>query len=272
MITATVATGSETSTATTTDGIDAMASAVTRNQFAYWDADGNGDPTCAEAWNKDDGLRLPAYGDNRKKQARSTNGLRRARRVTATASRARAPGTRMDVLPPLTRPHRSPVYEGARPDRRRGQTCRSAKRACGRDAFGSGYRALEVEAIQGPPDPPRRCRLPPHPPDPLPCSVMSALLPVMLLQLPPRSTKAEQQVSHTVLAGRGSSPIPPRGTPCSRCSTRTQAVRCPAGEKMARRPRDPPRSTVAAPCGPGRARQRLKQFTARSLPRRRATS
>ena len=107
-----------------------------RNHSACRDADGNGDPTCAEAWNKDDGLGPPAYGDNRKEQAGSTSGLRRARRVTATASRARAPGTRMDVLPPPTRPHRSPVYEGARPDRRRRQTCRSAKRACGRDVTG----------------------------------------------------------------------------------------------------------------------------------------
>lgn len=60
MITASVATGSVTSTAITTDEIEAMASAVTRNHFAYWDADGNGDPTCAEAWSKDDGPRLPA--------------------------------------------------------------------------------------------------------------------------------------------------------------------------------------------------------------------
>ena len=64
MIRATVATGSETSTTTTTDEIEAMAPAVT-NHFAHRDADGTGHPTCAEAWNKDDGLRLPAYGDNR---------------------------------------------------------------------------------------------------------------------------------------------------------------------------------------------------------------
>lgn len=65
MIRATVATGSETSTTTTTDEIEAMAPAVTRNHFAHRDADGTGHPTCAEAWNKVDGLRLPAYGDNR---------------------------------------------------------------------------------------------------------------------------------------------------------------------------------------------------------------
>ena len=38
------------------------ASAQSRDDFAYWDANGNGDLTCAEA---DEGLRLPAYQDNR---------------------------------------------------------------------------------------------------------------------------------------------------------------------------------------------------------------
>ena len=41
------------------------ASAQSRNDFAYWDTSGNGDLTCAEAEDRDEGLRLPAYRDNR---------------------------------------------------------------------------------------------------------------------------------------------------------------------------------------------------------------
>ena len=41
------------------------ASAQSRDNFAYWDANGNGDLTCAEAEGRDEGLRLPAYRDNR---------------------------------------------------------------------------------------------------------------------------------------------------------------------------------------------------------------
>ena len=40
------------------------ASAQSRDDFAYWDANGNGDLTCAEAEGRDEGLRLPAYRDN----------------------------------------------------------------------------------------------------------------------------------------------------------------------------------------------------------------
>ena len=40
------------------------ASAQSRDDFAYWDANGNGDLTCAEA-GRGEGLRLPAYQDNR---------------------------------------------------------------------------------------------------------------------------------------------------------------------------------------------------------------
>ena len=46
------------------------ASAQSRDDFAYWDANGNGDLTCTEAGpasagGRDEGLRLPAYQDNR---------------------------------------------------------------------------------------------------------------------------------------------------------------------------------------------------------------
>ena len=41
------------------------ASAQSRDDFSYWDANGNGDLTCPEAEGRDEGLRLPAYQDNR---------------------------------------------------------------------------------------------------------------------------------------------------------------------------------------------------------------
>ena len=36
-----------------------------RDEFSYWDVDDDGDLTCAEAEGRDEGLRLPAYQDNR---------------------------------------------------------------------------------------------------------------------------------------------------------------------------------------------------------------
>ena len=41
------------------------ASAQSRDDFSYWDANGNGDLTCSEAMGRDEGLRLPAYEDDR---------------------------------------------------------------------------------------------------------------------------------------------------------------------------------------------------------------
>ncbi|MCY3737485.1 MAG: hypothetical protein OXG13_13840, partial [Gemmatimonadaceae bacterium] len=64
-------TGATSISATVTRGtatINASASlrvAGERDTFAYWDGNGNGDLTCTEARSKDEGLRLPAYKDNR---------------------------------------------------------------------------------------------------------------------------------------------------------------------------------------------------------------
>ena len=41
------------------------AAAQSRDEFSYWDANGNGDLTCSEAMGRDEGLRLPAYDDDR---------------------------------------------------------------------------------------------------------------------------------------------------------------------------------------------------------------
>ena len=42
-----------------------VAAAQAKDDFEYWDANSNGDLTCAEAAGRDEGLRLPAYQDNR---------------------------------------------------------------------------------------------------------------------------------------------------------------------------------------------------------------
>ena len=41
------------------------AQAQTKDAFEYWDLNGNSDLTCTEASGKDEGLKLPAYRDNR---------------------------------------------------------------------------------------------------------------------------------------------------------------------------------------------------------------
>ena len=46
-------------------GTGPSAAAQSRDEFSYWDGNGNGDLTCSEALDRDDGLRLPAYKDNR---------------------------------------------------------------------------------------------------------------------------------------------------------------------------------------------------------------
>ena len=43
----------------------AAAAAQTKDDFDYWDANSNGDLTCGEAQGRDEGLRLPAYRDDR---------------------------------------------------------------------------------------------------------------------------------------------------------------------------------------------------------------
>ena len=46
-------------------GTGPSAAAQSRDEFSYWDGNGNGDLTCSEALDRDEGLRLPAYKDNR---------------------------------------------------------------------------------------------------------------------------------------------------------------------------------------------------------------
>lgn len=44
--------------------VPALASGTTKDDFEYWDANANGDLTCSEALDRDEGLRLPAHRDN----------------------------------------------------------------------------------------------------------------------------------------------------------------------------------------------------------------
>ena len=47
--------------ATLAAGAWAVAEAQTKDDFGYWDANWNGDLTCAEVRGRDEGLKLPAY-------------------------------------------------------------------------------------------------------------------------------------------------------------------------------------------------------------------
>ncbi len=51
--------------ATATVVLALAAQAQTKDDFSYWDLNGNGDLTCTEARGRDGGLKLPAYRDNR---------------------------------------------------------------------------------------------------------------------------------------------------------------------------------------------------------------
>ena len=50
---------------TATAVLPVAAQAQTKDDFEYWDLNGNGDLTCTEASGRDEGLKLPAYRDNR---------------------------------------------------------------------------------------------------------------------------------------------------------------------------------------------------------------
>ena len=157
-------TGSGTTTiaATVTRGtatISASASlrvAGARDTFAYWDGNGNGDLTCTEAKDKDDGLRLPAYKDNRDGTGLIYEWLERGRASDSdddgiscestqnpsgyVPARVTAPPTQTGDR---TCPTGSPTWMGL-------PVCEEAERTgYDRDAFGTAYTSLEDEIIKG---------------------------------------------------------------------------------------------------------------------------
>ena len=157
-------TGSGTTTiaATVTRGADTISASAsllvagTRDTFAYWDGNGNGDLTCTEAKDKDDGLRLPAYKDNRDGTGLIYEWLERGRASDSdddgiscetTQNPSGYVPARVTVPPTQTGdrtcPTGSPTWMGL-------PVCEEAERTgYDRDVFGTAYTSLEDEIING---------------------------------------------------------------------------------------------------------------------------
>ncbi len=151
-ITAAITKGGETSDATAS--LDVTIGVGPRDDFAYWDANGNGDLTCTEARGKDEGLKLPAYRDNRDGTGVIYEWLERG-----TSSDTDNDGTACESTqnpngyvpsagstPPTTSerkcPAGSPTWMGL-------PVCEEGARiGYDRDAFGSAYSSLEDEIIE----------------------------------------------------------------------------------------------------------------------------
>ena len=128
------------------------ASAQSRNDFAYWDTSGNGDLTCAEAEDRDDGLRLPAYRDNRDGTGIIYEWLERSRSSDGnndgvacdSASNPNGYIPNAQVEPPV-----EPQACSADAETWRGlQVCDERPRdGYDRDAFGTGHSNLEDDII-----------------------------------------------------------------------------------------------------------------------------
>ena len=128
------------------------ASAQSRNDFAYWDTSGNGDLTCAEAEDRDEGLRLPAYRDNRDGTGIIYEWLERSRSSDGnndgvacdSASHPNGYIPNAQVEPPV-----EPQACSADAETWRGlQVCDERPRdGYDRDAFGTGYSNLEDDII-----------------------------------------------------------------------------------------------------------------------------
>ena len=152
-------TGTTTIAATVTRGaltVDASAIlrvAGERDTFAYWDGNGNGDLTCSEARDTDEGLRLPAYRDNRDGTGLIYEWLERGRSsdgdndgISCESSQNPNGYVPIRVNPPSGDrmcPSGSPTWMGL-------PVCEEAERTgYDRDAFGSAYNSLEDEIIEG---------------------------------------------------------------------------------------------------------------------------
>ena len=134
------------------------ASAQSHDDFAYWDANGNGDLTCTEAGpaspagGRDDGLRLPAYKDNRDGTGIIYEWLERSRSSDTdddgigcdSASNPNGYIPNVQVQPPVETqgcPADAETWRGLK-------VCDERPRdGYARDAFGTGYSSLEDEII-----------------------------------------------------------------------------------------------------------------------------
>ena len=129
------------------------ASAQSRDEFSYWDLSGNGDLTCDEAKDGragDDGLKLPAYQDNRDGTGIIYEWLERSRSSdgnndgVACESISNPGGYIPNVQPvePQGCPADAETWRGL-------QVCEEPPRVgYDRNAFGTGYSSLEDEIIE----------------------------------------------------------------------------------------------------------------------------
>ena len=144
--------------ATATVVLALAAQAQTKDDFSYWDLNGNGDLTCTEARGRDGGLKLPAYRDNRDGTGVIYEWLERQRssdtdndgiscESTPTPS-GYVPSAGSTITPtptPSARecPAGSPTWMDL-------PVCEEGTRVgYDRDAFGSAYSSLEDEIIDG---------------------------------------------------------------------------------------------------------------------------
>ena len=119
----------------------------TKDDFEYWDANGNGDLTCAEAAGKDEGLKLPANRDNEDGTGVIYEWLQR-RRSSDTDNDGIACDSASNpdgYVPPAPNarmcPDGSPTWMGL-------PVCEESPRAgYNRVAFGTAYSSLEGEII-----------------------------------------------------------------------------------------------------------------------------
>ena len=152
-------TGATTIAATVTRGTATFSASASlwvtgeKDTFAYWDVNGNGDLTCTEARDKDDGLRLPAYKDNRDGTGLIYEWLERNRSSDSDDDGISCESTQnangyIPVRVPTptqtgdrTCPAGSPTWMGL-------PVCEEVERTgYDRDAFGTAYTSLEDEII-----------------------------------------------------------------------------------------------------------------------------
>ena len=130
------------------------AQAQTKDDFEYWDLNGNSDLTCTEASGKDEGLKLPAYRDNRDGTGLIYEWLQRQRSSDtdndgiACASTSNPNGyvpRAGSTTPPPTNARECPAGSPTWMDL---PVCEEGARVSyDRDAFGSAYSSLEDEII-----------------------------------------------------------------------------------------------------------------------------
>ena len=125
-----------------------------KDDFEYWDLNGNSDLTCTEASGKDEGLKLPAYRDNRDGTGLIYEWLQRQRSSDTDNDGIACDGTSNpngyvpragSTTPPPTNARECPAGSPTWMDL---PVCEEGARVSyDRDAFGSAYSSLEDEII-----------------------------------------------------------------------------------------------------------------------------